>query len=88
MSDTQHRSDPHRLDDLQAHERAKRRVAEVAGRDCAEHIVWDRDHLLQGHVDVGETHLVVIAPRDEQHRTLVLSECEWDALRRGRSVDA
>jgi hypothetical protein len=44
---------------------------------------WDSDHHLQGHVDVRGQHLVVIAPRDDDHTPLVLSEAEWDALRRG-----
>ncbi len=88
MADTQHRPDHHRFDDVEAHERAMRRLAEVAGPECVDQVTWDPDHHLQGHVDVGDTHLVVIAPRDDEHQTLVLSESEWDALRRGCLTDA
>ena len=83
MDDTHDPNDHHRFDDAEAHERAVRRLAEVAGAECARRVTWDVDHRLQGHVDVGDTHLVVIAPRDAEHRTLVLTECEWDARRRG-----
>ena len=88
MCDTDHRidhdrSDHPRYDDVEAHERAMRRLAEIAGPECTERVTWDPDHHLQGHVDVDGTHLVVIAPRDDEHQTLVLSEREWDALRRG-----
>lgn len=72
-----------RLDDDQAHRKALTRLAEVAGAECAERVYWDPVHHLQGHVDVDGTHLVVIATRDDDHTPLVLSECEWDALRRG-----
>ena len=72
----------HRLDDEQAHERALRRLAEIAGEQCVDRVAWDPEHHLQGHVDVGATHLVVIAPRDDEHAPLVLSASEWDALRR------
>lgn len=83
-----HQGDHHRFDDVEAHERAMRRLAEVAGAECTERVTWDPDHHLQGHVDVGGTHLVVIAPRDDEHQTLVLSEREWDAVRRGCLTDA
>lgn len=76
-------NDHHRFDDAEAHELAMIRLAEVAGSACTQHVTWDPDHHLQGHVDVGDTHLVVIAPRDDEHDTLVLSQREWDALRRG-----
>jgi hypothetical protein len=45
-------------------------------------------HHLQGHVDVDGQHLVVIAPRDDEHTPLVLSDSEWEALRRGSVVAA
>lgn len=72
-----------RLDDDKAHKRAMRHLANVIGTDRATPVRWDPDHHLQGHVDVGGQHLVVIAARDEEHAPLVLSESDWDALRRG-----
>ncbi len=71
------------LDDEQAHERALELLAAVAGMECIRRVAWDPEHHLQGHVDVAGEHLVVIAPRDDAHRPLVLGEAEWDALRRG-----
>lgn len=73
----------HRMTDEQAHERALRHLAECEGTDCAERVCWDPDHHLQGHVDVDGRHLVLIAPRDDAHAPLVLSEQDWDAVRRG-----
>jgi hypothetical protein len=72
-----------RLDDDKAHERAIRHLAKVTGADRATGVRWDPQHHLQGHVDVGGQHLVVIAARDEDHAPLVLSESDWDALRHG-----
>jgi hypothetical protein len=45
--------------------------------------LWDADHCLQGHADVDGSHLVVIASRDDAHEPVVLSEDDWDAVRRG-----
>lgn len=72
-----------RLDDDLAQERALRHLAAVAGAECVDHVCWDPEHHLQGHVDVAGHHLVVIAARDDEHAPLVLSEDDWDALRRG-----
>ena len=77
-----------RLDDDQAHERALELLTQLLGRDCSDRVCWDPDHILQGHVDNHGDHLVVIAPRDEDHGPLVLSEADWDALRRGVTADA
>ena len=45
-------------------------------------LTWDATHSLQGHVHLGSRELVVIAPRDEAHQPLVLTEPSWDAVRR------
>ena len=71
----------HRLDDAKAHARAHDRLVDAVGSECE--IRWDADHCLQGHVDIDGSHLVVIACRDDAHEPLVLSERDWDALRRG-----
>ena len=77
-----------RLDDDQAHERALRHLAAVAGTDCISRVCWDPEHHLQGHVDVAGRHLVLIAPRDDEHAPRVLSEDDWDALRHGQMAVA
>ncbi len=77
-----------RLDDEQAHQRALDFLAELLGTECTEHVCWDLDHHLQGHLDVAGEHVVVIAPRDDEHAPLVLSEEDWDALRHGFCVPA
>jgi len=71
----------HRIDDASAHARARQRLAAVVGCECE--ISWDADHCLQGHADVDGSHLVVIASRDDAHEPVVLSEDDWDAVRRG-----
>lgn len=43
---------------------------------------WDDTHHLQGHGHLGGHELVVIAPRDDQHHTIVLIAEDWDAVRR------
>ena len=45
-------------------------------------LLWDDTHRLQGHGHVHGRELVVIASRDEDHRTLVLTAEDWDAVRR------
>lgn len=77
-----------RLDDEQAHERALQLLARLLGCDCSDRVCWDPDHILQGHVDLHGDHLVVIAPRDDDHGPLVLSEADWDALRHGVTAGA
>ena len=76
----------HRLDDARARARAHDRLVAVVGCDCE--IRWDADHCLQGHVELDGSHLIVIAGRDDAHEPLVLTEREWDAVRRGVEVAA
>ena len=80
---------PHqRFDDDQAHERAELYLASVFGADCECEVRWDGDHHLQGHLDHSGNHLVVIAPRDDEHDPIVMSEAEWDECRRGHLAHA
>ena len=72
-----------RLDDDQAHQRAERYLASVLVAECACEVRWDSDHHLQGHLNHFGQHLVVIAPRDDEHDPIVMSDTEWDARRRG-----
>ena len=43
---------------------------------------WDDTHHLQGHGHLDGHELVVIAPRDDLHRTIVLIAEDWDAISR------
>ena len=42
---------------------------------------WDGTHRLQGRAHLGGHELVVIAPRDEAHRTVVLTTHDWAQVR-------
>ena len=44
-------------------------------------LTWDHTHRLQGHAHLGERELVVIAPRDDAHSTVVLTTQDWDQVR-------
>jgi hypothetical protein len=48
----------------------------------SETVTWDSTHRLQGHVHLGSCKLVVIAPRDDEHQPIVMTEPSWDAVRR------
>ena len=45
-------------------------------------LVWDETHHLQGHSRLRGRELVVIAPRDDRHRPVLLTAEDWDAVRR------
>ena len=45
-------------------------------------LTWDDTHRLQGHARLGGRQLVVIAPRDDDHRTVVLTARDWEQVRR------
>lgn len=77
-----------RFNDDQAHQRAERYLASVLGADCACEVRWDSYHHLQGHLDHSGQHFVVIAPRDNEHDPIVMSDTEWDARRRSHFADA
>jgi hypothetical protein len=71
-----------RLDDETAHDQAVRHVAHRLGLSTPPVVAWDIDHHLQGHLDVAGSHMVLIAPRTSDHEPLLLSDADWDALRR------
>ena len=71
-----------RLSDDEAHDLAVRHLADVLGSNTVPPIAWDGDHHLQGHLDVAGHHMVLIAPRDPDHCPLLLSDEDWDSLRR------
>jgi hypothetical protein len=45
-------------------------------------LLWDDTHHLQGHGHLHGRELIVIAPRDDDHQTVVLTAEDWDAVRR------
>lgn len=71
-----------RLGDEQAHQMAEQLLAAVAGGQQSPVVAWDPEHHLQGHAEIDGEHVILIAPRDDEHRPLVLTEAEWDELRR------
>lgn len=48
-------------------------------------LLWDAAHHLQGHSHLHGHELVVIAARDDDHQTVVLTVEDWDAVRRANS---
>jgi hypothetical protein len=48
---------------------------------------WDDDHHLQGHAHSAGHEIVVIAPRDNAHHTLVFTPEDWDAIRHSATCD-
>jgi hypothetical protein len=73
-----------RLDDETAHDQALRHVAHELGLGTPPDVWWDGDHHLQGHLDIAGNHMVLIAPRTSDHMPLLLTDADWDALRRSR----
>lgn len=47
-----------------------------------EDLRWDETHQLQGHGHLNGHELVIIAPRDDEHHTIVLTAEDWNAVRR------
>jgi hypothetical protein len=45
-------------------------------------LLWDGTHHLRGHGHFHGRELIVIAPRDDDHQTVVLTAEDWDAVRR------
>jgi hypothetical protein len=74
-------SNPASNDNRQCRARAYTYLAGLIG-DRPHTVTWDSTHCLQGHVQVGRSQLVVIAPRDASHAPVVLTEPSWDAVRR------
>jgi len=67
--------------DIECRATASEFLAELIGSPH-EGLLWDATHLLQGHSRLDGVELVVIAPRDEAHQTVVLTAHDWDAVRR------
>jgi hypothetical protein len=71
-----------RLDDDQAHDLAVRHLADVLGTSRLPAVCWDEDHHLQGHLDVAGHHMVLIATRTPDRCPLLMTDEDWDSLRR------
>jgi hypothetical protein len=70
--------------DVECRATASEFLTELIG-SAHEDLVWDDTHLLQGHSRLYGLELVVIAPRDEDHQTVVLTAEDWDAVRRANA---
>jgi hypothetical protein len=68
-------------DNRQCRVRAYTYLAGLIG-DRPHTVTWDSTHCLQGHVRIGRSELVVIAPRDASRPPVVMTEPSWDAVRR------
>lgn len=71
-----------RLTDDEAHDLALRHLADLLGSSHVPEICWDADHHLQGHLDVAGHHMVLIATRTPDRCPLLLTDEDWDSLRR------
>ena len=67
--------------DIDCQARASEFLTDLIGSP-PENLLWDDTYHLQGHSQLHGRELVVIAPRDEHHQTVVLTAEDWDAIRR------
>ena len=65
--------------DSESWARASEFLIELVG-STLEDLRWDDTHHLQGHARLNGRELVVIAPRDDRHETVVLVSEDWDAV--------
>ena len=83
---TSHRSDADRAvrPDRECWARASEFLTELIGSP-PDDLQWDDTHHLQGHGHLHGRELIVIASRDDDHQTVVLTAEDWDAVRRASS---
>ena len=67
--------------DIECWARASEFLTELIGSP-PDDLLWDDTHHLQGHGHLHGRELIVIAPRDDDHQTVVLTAEDWDAVRR------
>jgi hypothetical protein len=67
--------------DTECRARAREYLVDLIGAP-PDDLSWDSTHRLRGHAHLGGRELVVIAPRDEAHSTVVLTTYDWDQIRR------
>lgn len=70
--------------DTECRARAREFLVDLIGAP-PDDLCWDRTHRLQGHAHLGGRELIVIAPRDDAHRTVVLTAQDWEQVRRASS---
>jgi hypothetical protein len=69
-----------RRNDAEARESASQFLTSLVGARQT-HLSWDLTFRLQGHAHVGPCELIVIASRDRQHTTVVLTVDDWARVR-------
>ena len=67
--------------DTECWARASEFLTELIGSP-PDDLLWDDTYHLQGHGHLHGREVVVIAPRDDDHQTVVLTAEDWDAVRR------
>ncbi len=67
--------------DIECRAKANEFLTELIGSP-PDDLLWDDTHHLRGHGHVRGRELIVIAPRDDDHQTVVLTAEDWDAVRR------
>ena len=80
-TETRRDPDPRRCSTEECHHRADAFLTDLIGT-APDDLRWDPTHQLQGHAHLGTCELVVIAPRDTAHETVVLTAEDWDEVRR------
>jgi hypothetical protein len=66
--------------DIECRAKASEFLTELIGSP-PDDLRWDDTYHLRGHGHLHGRELVVIAPRDDDHRTVVLTAEDWDAVR-------
>jgi hypothetical protein len=66
--------------DVECHARASEFVSELIGSPLDD-LLWDDTYHLRGHGRLHGHELIVIAPRDDDHHTVVLTAEDWDVVR-------
>ncbi len=67
--------------DIECWAKASEFLTELIGSP-PDDLLWDDTHHLRGHGHLHGRELIVIAPRDDDHQTVVLTAEDWDAVRR------
>ena len=67
--------------DIECRAKASEFLTELIGSP-PDDLLWDDTYHLQGRGHLHGRELVVIAPRDDDHQTVLLTAEDWDAVRR------
>ena len=66
--------------DVECQARAREFLSELVGSP-SDDLPWDDTYHLRGHGHLHGHELIVIAPRDDDHHTVVLTAEDWDVVR-------